>query len=64
MITVFQIHLSVGSVLWLLLDWTGVIDNTLSARSGASPRAAVIATVMMIALWPWFVWEWVRGMRA
>lgn len=55
------IHLSVGSCLWLILDGLGVIGNTFANRD-ASRQAMVLATLMMMVGWPWFVYSWLRGM--
>lgn len=62
MMTPAMIYASIGAVLWLVLDGLGIIDNTFAARNRVSARAMVMATVMMIALWPWFVWSWLKGM--
>ena len=62
LITPALIYLSIGGVLWLVLDGLGIIDNTFAARTQASSRAMVLATLMMIAGWPLFVFRWLKGM--
>lgn len=62
LVTPALVYLSIGSVLWLVLDGLGIIDNTFAARARKSKRAMVLATLMMIAGWPAFVVSWLRGM--
>jgi len=62
LVTGTLVYLSIGSGLWVVLDGLGIIDNSFSARTSASRRAMVLATLMMILAWPWFVALWVRGM--
>lgn len=57
-----EVYLSIGGVIWLVLDGLGIIDNTFAARHAASKRAQVLATLYMIAGWPLFVYAWVKGM--
>jgi hypothetical protein len=64
MVTAILIYLSIGSVIWLILDGTGVIDNTYAARNRSAGRAMVFATIMMIVCWPLFVARWLKGMLA
>lgn len=64
LVTGTLVYLSIGSGLWLVLDGLGVIDNTFAARAQASRRAMVLATAMMMVMWPWFVFSWVKGMVA
>lgn len=61
-VTTCLIYLSVGSMIWLILDGLGIINNTFDARHHSSKRAMVLATLMMIAGWPVFVAAWLRGM--
>jgi hypothetical protein len=65
-VTCSLVYLSIGALIWLLLDCLGVINSSFTAaRSGAkpsSPQALVLATAMMIAAWPLFVFVWVKGM--
>lgn len=64
LVTACLVYLSVGSLIWLLLDGLGIIDNTFAARSNATARAMVLATLMMIVAWPLFVFTWIKGMCA
>lgn len=61
-ITGCMVYLSVGSMIWLILDGLGVIDNTFAARNRSCKRAMVLATIFMIFGWPMFVFSWVKGM--
>lgn len=63
LVTCCLIHLSVGSLIWLVLDGLGIIENTFAARNQVSSRAMLLATLMMIVAWPAFVYAWVKGMR-
>jgi hypothetical protein len=60
MITVLLVYLTVGSLIWVIPDGLGIIDNTFTAHK--SGPAMVLATLMMIGAWPWFVVIWLRGM--
>lgn len=62
LVTSALIYLSIGGVIWLVLDGLGIIDSTFAARTQASSRAMVLATLMMIFGWPWFVKNWLKGM--
>lgn len=62
LITPALVYLSIGAVLWLVLDGLGIIDNTFATRAQASSRAMVLATLMMIVGWPVFVFNWLKGM--
>lgn len=64
LVTCALVYLSVGSCIWLVLDGLGVISNSFVERPSAAGRHVVLATLMMIAGWPWFIWCWVRGMRS
>lgn len=63
LVTAMLIYLSIGAVIWLVLDGLGIIDNTFAARTRTSAQAMVLATLMMIAAWPCFVFSWLNGMR-
>jgi hypothetical protein len=67
LVTAALIYLSIGAVLWMVLDALGIIQTGLFARASAgipsSGGAIVLATLMMIVLWPAFVWWWIKGMR-
>lgn len=54
LVTFLLVYLSIGSLIWLLLDGLGIIDNTFAARR-SSAQAMVLATLMMIFGWPLFV---------
>lgn len=60
-IEAFLIYLSIGSLIWLILDGLGIIDNTYAKRN-SHPRAMVLATLYMILAWPWFIAMWLKGM--
>lgn len=62
MITGILVYINIGSIIWLILDGLGIIDNTYAARTNTSSKAMVLATLMMIFAWPVFVFTWVRGM--
>jgi hypothetical protein len=53
------VYLSIGSVIWIVLDLLGVIGTAFKPQV---PGAIVLATLMMIVGWPLFVAWWVRGM--
>lgn len=61
-VTCALVYCSIGSMIWLILDGLGIIDNTYAERNAASSRAMILATLMVIVGWPVFVWQWVRGM--
>lgn len=63
LVTCALVYLSIGGVIWLVLDGLGIIDNTFAVRPDATGRAMVLATLMMIFGWPKFIWSWVDGMR-
>jgi hypothetical protein len=62
LITPALIYLSVGGVLWLVLDGLGIIDNTFATRTRDAKSEMVLATMMMIVGWPLFVFNWLKGM--
>jgi hypothetical protein len=64
LVTCTLVYLSIGAVLWMLLDGLGIID--ISHHNDGRPMrkpAAVIAAVSMIVQWPRFVWHWIKGAR-
>jgi hypothetical protein len=63
MVTAFLVYCSVGSLIWLVLDGLGIIENTFAARN-SSTGAMVLATLFMIVGWPLFVWKWAKGMAS
>jgi hypothetical protein len=63
LITASLVYLSIGSAIWVVLDGLGIIENTFIERAAPSGRAMVLATLMMIVGWPWFVAAWINGMR-
>lgn len=63
LVTCTLVYLSVGSLIWLVLDGLGIIENSFVEHPQRSSRALVFATVMMIVGWPKFVAAWIIGMR-
>lgn len=57
------VYIMIGSVIWMVLDGLGIIQNTFVARPNATRTAMVLATLMMIFAWPRFVYVWIKGMR-
>jgi hypothetical protein len=57
------VYIMIGSVIWMVLDGLGIIQNTFVARPNATKPAMVLATLMMIFAWPRFVYVWIKGMR-
>jgi hypothetical protein len=64
LVTISLVYLSIGAVLWLVLDGLGMIDIS-HHKDGRPMRnpAAVIAAVSMIVQWPRFAWVWIKGAR-
>lgn len=66
MITALTVYLSIGAVIWLVLDRISVIERSFGAARAAGTRIAaqalVLATLMMIVAWPVFVFVWLKGM--
>lgn len=60
-VTAILIYLSIGAVCWLVLDGLGVITNTFASRPKATAVGMVLASVMMIVIWPKFVYVWLVG---
>lgn len=60
-ITCLLVHCSIGSLIWVILDGLGIIDNTFAKRN-CGAVAMVLATLFMIVGWPLFVGRWVWGM--
>jgi len=67
LVTASLVYLCAGGLLWVLLDYLGIVEATFIARSKPgkplSAWALVLPTIAMIVLWPWFIVNWVRGMR-
>lgn len=65
-LTWFGWHCFIGSLIWLVLDGTGVIENTFVKRKANGKETTltdgVLATIMMVVAWPVFVALWLRGM--
>jgi hypothetical protein len=57
-----MVYLSIGAVIWLVLDRLGIVAGTLVSRPDAPPRSLVLASLMTILAWPVFVASWLRGM--
>lgn len=62
LVTCVLVYLSIGSLVWLVLDGLGIINNRFVAHPQRSGRALVLATLMMIVGWPVFVTQWIKGM--
>ena len=66
MVEVILVYLSIGAMIWLLLDGLGLVRAgylASRARAEASPGGAlVLATLMVIVLWPRLVFMWLKGM--
>lgn len=62
LVTCFLVYLSIGSLIWLVLDGLGVIDHSFRVRPHSSGKALVLASAMMIVGWPAFIYCWLRGM--
>jgi len=62
MITLCEVYLSIGSLIWVFMDMSGIIDTTLAKRNAHLGASLVLATVLMILLWPWFLASWALGM--
>jgi hypothetical protein len=62
MVTALLVYCSIGSLIWLFLDYLGIIKNTFVP--GSSSKAMVMATAFMIVGWPYFIFRMVRGMLA
>jgi hypothetical protein len=66
MVEVILIYLSIGALIWLVLDGLGLVRAgylASRARAEASPGVAMVfATLMVIVLWPWLVFTWLKGM--
>lgn len=60
-VTCALVYCSTGSMIWLILDGLGIINNTFTRRNAGS-AAMVLATLMMIVGWPVFTGRWVWGM--
>jgi len=63
LVTGALVYLSIGSGVWLVLDGLGIIENSFVEHPAKSGRAMVIATLMMIAGWPVFIWCFFKGLR-
>jgi hypothetical protein len=61
-ITCLLVHCSIGSMIWVVLDGLGIIDNTFSKRNAGARKAMVTATIFMIVGWPVFIGRWLWGM--
>lgn len=61
-ITCLLVHCSIGSMIWVVLDGLGIIDNTFSKRNAGARKAMVTATLFMIVGWPVFIGRWLWGM--
>jgi len=62
MITALLIYLSIGSLIWVFMDMSGIIDTSVARRNAHLGASLVLATLAMILLWPWFVASWALGM--
>lgn len=60
-ITCALVYCSTGSMIWLILDGLGIINNTFTRQNPGS-GAMVTATLFMIVGWPVFIGRWVWGM--
>lgn len=63
MVTFALVYLSIGALLWALLDGAGVVQSQFDNTPERSRKLAmVLATLMMIGGWPVFLHRWMRGM--
>jgi hypothetical protein len=65
-VTCVLVYLEIGSLIWMVLDGLGLVQAgylASRARGEASPAGAlVLATMMVIVLWPRLVFIWLKGM--
>jgi hypothetical protein len=68
MIAVAEIYLSIGGVIWLLLDGLGIVSESHVQRVASGKPidmlGIVVHTVELVAFWPLYVWIWLRGLFA
>lgn len=66
MVEVILVYLSIGALIWLVIERLGIVRQTYDAAvARGEPRTktgTVMATAMVIVGWPRFVWMWVKGM--
>lgn len=66
-VTGFLVYLSIGSLIWMVLDGLGIIATTYAERRADNTAPAllrgamVVATVLTILLWPLFVFRMAKG---
>jgi hypothetical protein len=62
-VTVLFVYIMIGAVILIALDRLGIVARTFVSRPDVSPRALVLASLMVVAAWPMFVWVWCKGLR-
>jgi hypothetical protein len=66
LVTIVLWHLMIGSLVWLFLDWTGVVKSSYRERlvrgEPSGWRVLTLATTFVIVGWPVFVAFWLKGM--
>jgi hypothetical protein len=67
LVTCALVYLLVGSLIWLFLDWAGIVKSSYRARLARGEPTTwgglTLATVFVIVGWPMFVSMWIKGAR-
>lgn len=68
LVTCILTYLLIGSLIWVFLDWTGIVKHSYQARIARGEptnwRGLTLATAFVIVGWPVFVWMWINGARS